>query len=138
VSRSAPSVGNCFITSISSSISVTTKSASSPTSIAANSNTTLIFAEVTKVAYGWDETASEQGYRTMSLSSPGLKITDARVRVIRLNRCSLIGLDRDGAYRFSDCFGIHPLKLGVDVLKKVRIYMAVKAERMYVSAWDAQ
>jgi len=108
------------------------------TTLAANSNTTLIFAEVTKVAYGWDETTSEQGYRTMSLSSPGLKITDARVRVVRLNRCSLIGLDRDGAYRFSDCFGIHPLKLGVDVLKKVRIYMAVKAERMYISAWDAQ
>jgi Aspartyl protease len=119
------------------------------TTLATNSGTTSIFTEVTKLAYGWDETApqvqgisgggggTEQRYRAMSLTAPGLKVVDANIRLVKEEGC-IAGIDRDGAYGFRDCFGIHPLTLGVDVLKKLRIYMAMRAEKMWVTAWDAQ
>jgi hypothetical protein len=117
------------------------------TTLATNSGLTSIYTEVTKAAYGWDETApqvqvistargTQERYHAMSLTAPGLNVVDANIRLVKTTGC-IAALDRDGAYGFRDCFGLHPLTLGVDVLKKLRIYLAVRAEKMYVTAWDA-
>jgi len=113
------------------------------TQLATGGGASAISTVVSKVAYGWDGAADDadahSSQRTVSLTAPGLNVTNARVMLMKppMQSC-LPSLDRDGAYAIDVCLGLYPLMLGTEILKKLRIYMAVKEEKLYFTSWDAQ
>jgi Aspartyl protease len=107
---------------------------------------------VTKSLYGWDENSAgvqtlrtEDGanrrYRMMALTSGGLQVLNSQVRLFRDTSSCMknahVATDVDGAVGFEGCENVYPLHLGMNVLKKLRLYLATKEQRMYFTLADA-
>jgi Aspartyl protease len=115
----------------------------------ANSTTTLS-TDATKKLYNFDshssgvetETDAAGGttahYRAMKLSGEGIQIVNAHVTLIDRPKNDYCHLgSRSGAAAYDDCFGIHPLQLGRNVLTKLHIYIATKEKLLYFTPADA-
>jgi len=80
-------------------------------------------------------------YRTMALTSGGLQVLNAQIILEPPSDClktAHVVTDRDGAVGFDKgCMGVYPLHLGMSVLKKLRVYLATKEQKMYFTAADA-
>jgi hypothetical protein len=80
-------------------------------------------------------------YRAMSLTanSGALKVVNARIRLHgpRGGRgCPLT--TRDGAIGYTDsCLGMFPLRLGFNVLSKLRLYLSIKDKMLYFTDAEA-
>jgi len=111
-----------------------------------------IYTNVTKDVYGWDARspgveavhAPNRGrlthYRAMSLTTHGLSVMNAQIFLHQPIGCVRNGpilRDKDGAEAFADCLGVTPLEIGLPVLKQLRLYMAVKQQKLYFTAAEA-
>lgn len=103
-----------------------------------------IISTVSKKLYGFDETSPDldpsRHYRAMALTTSGLRVTSTEIHVDKAGSCiteSSLTTDWDGAVGFGSCYGIYPLTLGLSVLKKLRVYIASKENKMYLTLWDA-
>jgi hypothetical protein len=71
-------------------------------------------------------------YRAMQLSAEGLSVVNANVRLIQRSGATCRISSRFGSTGYEDeCMGIHPLNLGLNVLKKLHIYIATKEKVLY-------
>jgi hypothetical protein len=71
-------------------------------------------------------------YRAMKLSGEGLEIINARISLIDRPAGSSCRLSsRSGAAAYEDCYGVHPLALGQNVVSKLRFYIATKEKMLY-------
>jgi Aspartyl protease len=71
-------------------------------------------------------------YRAMKMRGQGIEIMNARVLLIDPipgTNCSLSS--NSGAASYADCYGIHPLALGRNVLSKLHFYIATKEKVLY-------
>jgi hypothetical protein len=106
---------------------------------------TTIGTDITSQFYGFDksspgieETREADGttyhYRAMQLTAPGLKVTNARIRLVDPEKkCPLDKTSKIGRYA---CSGGYPMYLGGDVLKQLRLYFATKEGKLYFTAAD--
>jgi hypothetical protein len=116
------------------------------TTFATNRAMTTLSTDVTKRLYNFDEHSPDietktdaigqktYHYRAMKLKGEGLDIINAQIRLVdgpTLN-CHLTG--RLGAAGYEGCYGVHPLKLGLDVLTKLHIYIATKEKVLYFTS----
>lgn len=87
------------------------------------------------------EVGRHQGYyRVMKLTTPGLAVSNAMIQLRADNSCKVVVKTFEGhtaGYSGTGCFGQYPLELGLDVLKKLRLYFATKEQVLYVTAADA-
>jgi hypothetical protein len=108
-----------------------------------------ITTDVTKHLYNFDEKSegietetdptgrSQSHYRAMALTGDGIKITNARMRLVvgKLPNCSLTsshGSERAAVYE--GCMGGEaPLKLGLSVARHLHLYFATKEKVLYFS-----
>jgi hypothetical protein len=111
--------------------------------------TTTLATDVTKKVYGFDETSKDveleldasgrtvSQYRAMQLDAVGFKIVNAQITLgkPRGNSCR-IGM-RDGAVAYENCEGNPPLALGLNVLRKLHVYIATKEKVLYLTPADA-
>jgi hypothetical protein len=107
---------------------------------------TTLSTDVTKRLYNFDEHSPDvetktdgigqttYRYRAMKLKGEGLDIINAQIRLVDgpTLHCHLTG--RLGAAGYEDCYGIHPLNLGLDVLKQLHIYIATKEKVLYFTS----
>jgi hypothetical protein len=115
-------------------------------------NTATAYAVLSTVAskklYGFDETSPDfmtkpfgadasQHYRAMALTANGLRVTGADVVLAKPTGCETLLKDRDGAYGFDNCYGAYPLRLGISVLRALRLYIASSENKLYFTSWDA-
>lgn len=104
---------------------------------------------VTRQFFGFDDASSGAGnaapderdllgvFHAMSLTGPGLRIADAKVRMRPGNRCKLTASTHVyGAIGYSDCVNSVPFILGTDVLSQLRIYISRMREKVYVTVVD--
>jgi len=123
------------------------------TKLATGDHYTVLSSYVTKGLYGWDENAPELGtlqtedgksqhYRVMALTSGALQVLNTQVRLYRdPSGCMVaarVARDADGAVGFEGCENVYPLRLGMNVLKKLRLYLATKEQKLYFTLADAQ
>lgn len=127
------------------------------TSLSTGTDTTVLYTDASKKLFGFDEKSpdvvtdtdasnrNENYYRAMSLTAEGLAITNTKIKLVKLDRSTLtsctikkeIGKDRVAGYSGSPddfCYGVYPLKLGMNVLQKLHIYFATKEKMMYFTA----
>ncbi len=113
---------------------------------AAISNTrpvTTMGSDVTRALYGFDksspgveQTREADGttyhYRTMQLTASGLKVTNARIRLVDPDKnCPFDKTTKVASYL---CAGGYPMVLGEDVLKQLRLYFATKEGKLYFTS----
>lgn len=70
-------------------------------------------------------------YRAMKLSGEGLDIINARITLIDPPTAGCHLSSHQGAASYDDCFGVHPLALGQDVVSKLHFYIATKEKMLY-------
>jgi hypothetical protein len=119
------------------------------TTLATGSPTTTLSTDATRKLYSFDSHSSDvqtetdaagrttAHYRAMKLSGEGIQIVNAHITLIeppKDDHCHLGS--RSGAAAYDDCFGIHPLQLGRNVLTKLRIYIATKEKLLYFTPAD--
>jgi hypothetical protein len=101
---------------------------------------------VTKKFFGFDRDSSGisketsasgndiASYRAMSLTSKGLAMKNVKIRLRDdlKSRCDPSTRERNTrAIGFNGCFGLAPLSIGTDMLKRLRIYIATKENKIY-------
>ena len=109
---------------------------------------TTLGTDVYKKLYGFDEHAEGietetdatghvlAQYRAMALTTNGLKIMNARILLIEPHGpCKVItpALAPDHAATY-DCLGSVPLKLGMNVIRKLHLYLAMKEKMLHFTA----
>jgi hypothetical protein len=75
----------------------------------------------------------------MELTTSGLSVMNAQVEInsYSTDRCRLLSATRaDRAAGYSSCNNVFPLRLGLNVLSKMRIYIATKENMFYFTASD--
>ena len=106
---------------------------------------------VTRSLYGWDEDSpgvqalTEDGttrhYRNMTLTAGGLQVLNTQVMLVKDTSACMkqahLRNDADGATGFEGCGNVYPLHLGLNVLKKLRLYLATKEQKLYITPADA-
>lgn len=112
------------------------------TALSTQSSRTQIDTKVTREAFGFDETSpgiQRDGngggeYRAMSLRMPGFDIKDVPVRLRDSGSdCGIRQRIDSGskAYGYGSCLLIYPMRLGRDVLQRMRLYVALKERKVY-------
>jgi hypothetical protein len=112
-----------------------------------NTNTRLstISSTATRRYFGFDETSpgiervsdsnggEQASFRAMSLTSKGLEVRNARVRIKDMPACSRLSSAnrRSGAVACADVLAITPFSVGTDLMKQLRIYVSVKDSKIY-------
>jgi hypothetical protein len=99
--------------------------------------------------YGFDEhstdnktiTEADGGtltYRLMTVATPAFEVRNAVIELEpqRDKSCIVAHHGSDGT-GYDNCRGGHPLRLGISVLSKLRIYVATKERMLYLSPADA-
>jgi hypothetical protein len=119
--------------------------------LATGSAITSLYTDASRELYGFDEKSSglevipgadgkqTMQYVAMQLSAPGLSAINVRVNLNPSHNpdCTLgklPGTKDDSGY--TNCYGIYPLKLGLNVLKKLHLYLATKENMLYFTAAD--
>jgi hypothetical protein len=68
----------------------------------------------------------------MKLSGQGIQFTNARILLIDPPKDTFCHLgSRSGVAAYDGCLGAHPLRIGLNVLEKLHIYIATKEKVMY-------
>jgi hypothetical protein len=70
-------------------------------------------------------------YRVMQLSAEGLNVINANIELVKRPEAYCRIISRHGATDYDDCVGLHPLKLGLNVLNRLHLYIATKEKIMY-------
>jgi Aspartyl protease len=107
--------------------------------------TTSLSTDVTKTLYGFDASSPDiesetdaagrviSHYRAMRLSAQGLDVINANIMLVEPRGvgagCTLTR--RSGAAAYEGCYGAHPLHLGLSVLSKLHVYIAIKEKVLY-------
>jgi hypothetical protein len=124
------------------------------TKLATGDAESMLYTDVTRKLYDWDENSpgvesetdpdghAVSRYRAMAITASGLKVVNASIRLQPgaqrpCANMSWITFDNHGAAGFEGCMGIYPLKIGTNVLKRLRVYIAAKENMMYFTAADA-
>ena len=109
--------------------------------------TTTLTTDVTRQLYHFDDHSpgieSETDasgktishYRAMQLDAVGFKVTNAQITLLEPLRLCHLGT-RFGAAAYEVCTAIPPLVLGLNVLKKLRVYIASKERVLYFTLAD--
>jgi hypothetical protein len=120
------------------------------TTLGTGNVTTTLSTDVTRKLFGFDSHSSDietetdatgattARYRAMKLSGEGIQIVNAHIMLIDRpphDYCSLGS--SAGAAAYEGCLGVHPLKLGLNVLKKLHLYIATKEKVLYFTPADA-
>ena len=123
------------------------------TMLSTRATVSTLSSTVSRKLYGFDENSpglttlrygdgsSVRRYKAMALTANGLKISNADIAVDPGSGCSkgaALSKDRDGAIGFDGCFGTHPLRLGIGILKQLRLYVSAKDHKLYFTSWDAR
>ena len=69
----------------------------------------------------------------MSLTAKGLTVLHADLELVHAD-CGFRRSMRDGAAGYDYCLGLFPLDLGLNVLKKLHLYLATKERNLYFTA----
>ncbi|HEY4210655.1 MAG TPA: retropepsin-like aspartic protease [Steroidobacteraceae bacterium] len=106
--------------------------------------------DVSKRVFGFDERSSGNEvdgssgkqatyYRAMKLTTPGLTVTNAKIRLREPPRgCSVDVPGRaSNGVGYEGCGGVYPMALGLSVLQKLHLYFATKENVLYFTAADA-
>ena len=113
---------------------------------------TTLKTDASKALYGFDENSSdirrdtsESGktvnhYRAMRMTLPGLSVSNTDVQLLAGldKKCELsrsAGPEHSATY--TKCFGNPPLALGLNVLRRLRLYFATEEHILYVTTADA-
>jgi hypothetical protein len=113
---------------------------------------TMLKTDVSKALYGFDENSSDirrdtsdsgkvvNHYRAMRMTLPGLSVSNTDVQLVAgLNKkCELsrsAGPDHSATY--TKCFGNPPLSLGLNIVRRLRLYFATEERVLYVTTADA-
>lgn len=122
------------------------------TKLATGDRYSVLSSYVTKGLYGWDESTAglptlptddgkSQHYKIMALTSGELQVLNTQVRLFRdPSGCIVaarVARDADGAVGFEGCENVYPLRLGMNVLKKLRLYLATREQKLYFTLADA-
>ena len=96
----------------------------------------VLSSEVTRRYFGFDETSpgvthesidagqERASFQAMSLTAKGLNIRNTPVRLVK-SKCRPDRSSRkSGGIGYRYCFNVTPLKIGTDLLKQLRVYMA--------------
>jgi len=117
------------------------------TTLATGRTTTSLSTAVTRKLFDFDGNSADveketdssghttSSYRAMKLSGEGIQIINAHIVLVdhaRDDQCSLGS--RAGAAAYEGCYGVHPLQLGLNVLSKLRLYIATKEKLLYFTA----
>lgn len=99
---------------------------------------TVMSQKVIKKFFGKDsgKAGAQPGFRTMSLTAKGLEMSDIQVRLLDDGKspCVATTTDRQSkAIGFDQCLSQAPLSIGTDVLKRLRIYIATKEGRIFLT-----
>ena len=112
------------------------------------SASTTLYTDVTKKLYGFDahsidvkSSADSSGkttfhYRAMNLTSKNLSVVNADIHLLEPDPSCPV-TKRAGAAAYDRCLGLHPLHMGLDVLSKLHIYIAMKEKVLYFTPADA-
>jgi hypothetical protein len=106
---------------------------------------------ISKAVFGFDETSDGvvketamadgiSSFRAMALTAPGINIKNTKVLLFKSHtKCGHMAtkFDKVKATGFSDCIGSFPLRLGLNVLKELRIFVSNKEKVLYFSRADA-
>jgi hypothetical protein len=109
---------------------------------------TTLNTDAAKRLYGIDPRApgaknaagNEAAYRAMQLSAPGLTVSNSRVVFEEPAHKCLLRLrgGASGAAGYHDnCTGFFPMKVGRNVLQELRLYFAMKEQKLYFTAAEA-
>lgn len=114
------------------------------TSLDTASRSSRISTEVTKKFFGFDAQSpgvqsellpngtTASSYRAMSLTAQGLQIKNTRIDLWPTTECRpdrrLSGLDGIGC---TNLFGVTPFAIGIDLLRKLHVYIATKEHMIY-------
>jgi len=72
-------------------------------------------------------------FHAMSLTGPGLEIPETSVQLRGGSECKLTGSTRIyGAIGYTECLNVVPFRLGVDLLSRMRIYVASERQTVFV------
>jgi hypothetical protein len=81
-----------------------------------------------------DEGADRGLFHAMSLTGPGLGIEGARIRLRTGGTCELSkSVPGSGAIGYTECINRVPFNLGTDLVSQLRIYIARKREKVYIT-----
>jgi hypothetical protein len=120
--------------------------------IATSLPVTTLTSDVAKRLYGFDEHSAEieslaspsdgvvHQYRAMALTSSAFKIINAKVMLLpaRSDCRVTVGLGKDAEAEYDPrCRGAVPLRIGMNVPEKLRIYIATKEKILYLTGADA-
>jgi hypothetical protein len=104
---------------------------------------TTLTTDVTRRLFGFDANSADietsvdadgrmaAHYRAMQLHAEGLDVLNAKIELVKrpAEFCQIT--NRLGATGYEGCSGVHPLRLGRNVLKKLHLYVATKEKIMY-------
>jgi hypothetical protein len=76
-------------------------------------------------------------YRSLQLSSGGFRIVNAHVMLVDPEDHDCRVSSVNGVVGYENCLGLHPLKLGRNVLSKLHFYIATKEKVLYFTPADA-
>jgi predicted aspartyl protease len=120
------------------------------TVLATGDSLSVLRTDVSKKLYGFDETSPgvepEPGtnggrayYRAMELTTDGLSVMNARVRLNpEESKCRLVtSKNRSTPTRYEGCLNVYPLRLGMNVLSRLRLYIASREKMLYYTVADA-
>jgi predicted aspartyl protease len=122
------------------------------TLLATGETTTYLPTDVTRQLYHFDKSSPEvevesngrdgtkDVYRAMALTAGDGALTILKARILLFDRdhfsCRLAL--RDGAIGYDDeCLGLFPLRLGTNVVSKLRLYLATKEKTLYLTDAEA-
>jgi hypothetical protein len=116
------------------------------TSLVGGMRDTRLDEHVTRKFFGFDSSspgveklpgvggAADMSFKAMSLTAEGLNIRNTRIRLRPGSSCALTSRsDHTRAIGYSDCFNTVPMALGTDLLSQLRIYIASKQGKIYIS-----
>jgi len=109
-----------------------------------------LFTDVTRKVYGFDEhSAGNQTrtqadgrtstYRVMNLKTPAFEVRNALIELSPQDDKFCVVTKhgfKDSMTGYDECRGRYPLRLGIGVLSKLRIYFATKEQMLYLSPAD--
>ena len=120
------------------------------TSIGTSTSVTTLHADVAKRLFdidlqSQDATVKGQGSASrqqfMDLTANGIAVMNAQVEVEPFTSRGCLLRERkgrDGATGYDQCYNVFPLQLGMNVLKRMRLYFANKESMLYFTSADAQ
>jgi hypothetical protein len=101
---------------------------------------------VTRKFFGFDSTSpgiekqsvaagkEQASFKAMSLTAEGLNVRNTRIQLRTASHCTLTAhSDQGHAIGYDNCNNIVPFTLGTDLIRQLRIYIASKKGKIYIS-----